>query len=197
MTALKRQAFLKASLVKDPIFEAGGACTAGRPWPTVPEKVCEAERAKNRSPGDILSAPILLLRSDSSLTARKQPDPAWRPPNRFVRCQKRSQCSRTDGRGVREPGDLPGPGPTSPASSGAGGRGTDTEAGLGRDMAQGPWLGREGLREMETGGLTRGPGLWAGPGEAWGARMESWPVGRWGDAPRGGQGWPGLRVPSR
>lgn len=43
MTALKLQAFLKAGLMKDLVFEAGDACAAGRPQPTSPEKVWKAE----------------------------------------------------------------------------------------------------------------------------------------------------------
>lgn len=54
MTALKLQAFLKAGLIKDPIFEAGDARTAQRPLPTLPEKVWKAEWAKDRSPRGIL-----------------------------------------------------------------------------------------------------------------------------------------------
>lgn len=35
MTALKLQALLKAVWIKDPVFEADSACTAGRPWLTL------------------------------------------------------------------------------------------------------------------------------------------------------------------
>jgi len=64
MTALKLQAFLKAGLIKDPFFEDGDACAAGRPQPTLPEEVWKAEWAKDHSPKGILYTPILLPRSD-------------------------------------------------------------------------------------------------------------------------------------